>query len=278
MPPSGFVSPHCRNPVTIVADTGVVDRLLNFAAAFVLITCALATGGYFYFMNFSPDREKYPVRGIDVSNHQGTIDWPRVARDDVAFSLIKATEGGDFVDKSFARNLAGARSAGIAVGAYHFFTFCRSGADQAQNFIATVPRDGPLLPPVVDIEFGGNCADRPSVEKFEAELGAFLELVEAAFGKRAIVYMIGDAAEIYGGAVPDRQRWVRSLAMHPGHEDWIYWQYHNSGSIDGIEGPVDLNVLQGEVADLIESPAAVNQSRNARMAGVSGRERRRTSQ
>jgi lysozyme len=222
-----------------------VGRLLSFAATLVLVACAIAIGGYVYFMAFSPDRNAYPVRGIDVSNHQGKIDWRRVAADNITFAIIKATEGGDFVDKSFARNMEAARSAGIAVGAYHFFTFCRPGADQAQNFIATVPHDRPLLPPVVDIEFGGNCAHRPSIEKFDAELKAFLDPVEASFGKRAIVYMIGDAEVTYGSAIPNRPRWVRSLVRHPGHEDWIFWQYHNKGRVAGIEGDVDLNVLRG---------------------------------
>lgn len=222
--------------------------LFRIAAVSLLLACVLAAGGYLYFMNYSPDRGSYPVRGVDVSNHQGTIDWPRVAADDVAFAIIKATEGGDFVDKAFARNLEGARSAGLAVGAYHFFTFCRPGADQAANFIATVPRGLPLLPPVVDIEFGGNCPERPSLEKFASELQAFLHSVETAFGKPAIVYAIGEAADIYGDALPDRRRWVRSLAMHPGHDDWLYWQYHNKGKVDGIDGNVDLDVLQASAA------------------------------
>lgn len=234
----------------MIAKTSVVRPLFRLFAVSILLACVLAAGGYLYFMGYSPDRSSYPVRGIDVSNHQGAIDWPRVAAADVAFAIIKATEGGDFVDKSFARNLEGARSAGLAAGAYHFFTFCRPGADQAANFIATVPRDRPLLPPVVDIEFGGNCPDRPSSEKFAAELKAFLDPVEAAFGKPAIVYAIGEAADAYGGVIPDRRRWVRSLAMHPGHEDWLYWQYHNKGRVDGIEGNVDLNVLQGGAAVL----------------------------
>ncbi|HTV71104.1 MAG TPA: GH25 family lysozyme [Rhizobiaceae bacterium] len=201
-------------------------------------------------MGFSPDRDRYPVRGIDVSNHQGVIDWRRVAADDVSFAIIKATEGGDWIDKSFARNIEAARAAGLAVGAYHFFTFCRPGADQAKNFISVVPRDGSLLPPVVDIEFWGNCPEQPSLATFAAELKAFLDPVEAAFGKPAIVYIIGEAIDLYGSAVPERHRWVRSLAAHPGHEDWIYWQYHNKGRVDGIEGDVDLNVLQGEAAVL----------------------------
>jgi lysozyme len=222
----------------------------RIAVALVLAVCfaAVGAGAYIYFLSFSPDRSRYPVRGIDVSNHQGAIDWQRVAADDVAFAIIKATEGGDFVDKSFARNLKGAQAAGLAVGAYHFFTFCRPGADQAANFLTTVPSDRPLLPPVIDIEFVGNCDQRPSVDEVRAQVKAFLDPVEAAFGRAAIVYLIGEAAGAYGIAVPERQRWVRSLANHPGHEDWIYWQYHDKGRIAGIEGDVDLNVLQGDEA------------------------------
>ena len=218
--------------------------LLRFVAI-ALLCCAVATGGYLYFREFSPDRQRYPVRGIDVSHHQGNIDWDRVAADDVDFAIIKATEGGDFRDRLFAANLAAARKAGLAVGAYHFFTFCRPGADQARNFIDTVPHDRSLLPPVVDIEFVGNCPRRPTVEQLKAEVAAFLAPVEAVFGKQAVVYLIDEAADVYAQAIPERERWVRSLIRHPGHEDWIYWQYHNKGRVDGIKGDVDLNVLQG---------------------------------
>ncbi|TIX12925.1 MAG: lysozyme, partial [Mesorhizobium sp.] len=158
---------------------------------------------------------------------------------------IKATEGGDHVDDAFATNLREAREAGLAVGAYHFFTFCRPGGDQARNFISVVPRGEPLLPPVVDIEFGGNCPQRPSAEQLNTELQAFLGPVEAAFGKPAIVYLTDEAAQAYSAHIAVRPRWLRSLAMRPGEDDWIYWQYHNRGRVDGIVGDVDLNVLQG---------------------------------
>jgi len=227
-------------------------RYLFGLLGLLVVGCAVLGGGYIYFMKFSPDRDAYPVRGIDVSNHQGVIDWERVAADDVSFAIIKATEGGDWVDKSFARNVAGAKEAGLSVGAYHFFTFCRPGVEQARNFIATVPSEATLLPPVVDIEFHGNCPERPTPEQFSAELAAFLDPVEAHFGKPAVVYLIGEAEDRYGSVVPDRLRWVRSLSLHPGHEDWVYWQYHNMGRVDGIEGDVDLNVLQGGASRLVE--------------------------
>lgn len=220
-------------------------RLVLWGAAGLVFAGLVAAGGLLYFHTFSPDRGKYPVRGIDVSHHQGKIDWQRVAADDVAFAVIKATEGGDHVDDAFATNLREARAAGLAVGAYHFFTFCRPGADQAKNFISIVPHDQPLLPPVVDVEFGGNCPQRPSPEQLNAELQAFLGPVEAAFGKPAIVYLTDDAADAYAGHIAVRPRWLRSLALWPGHDDWIYWQYHNRGRVDGINGDVDLNVLQG---------------------------------
>ncbi len=108
-----------------------------------------------------------------------------------------------------------------------------------------MPRDQPLLPPVVDIEFGGNCPQRPSPEQLNAELSAFLAPVEAAFGKTAIVYLTDEAAAAYAGHIAVRPRWLRSLALHPAQDDWIYWQYHNMGRVDGISGDVDLNVLQG---------------------------------
>jgi lysozyme len=221
------------------------NRIVVLGLASLVLAGLVAAGGFFYFRTFSPDRDKYPVRGIDVSHHQGLIDWRRVAADDVAFAVIKATEGGDHVDDTFAANLRAARAAGVAVGAYHFFTFCRPGADQARNFISVVPHDQPLLPPVVDIEFGGNCPQRPSPEQLSAELSAFLGPVEAAFGKTAIVYVTDEAADAYGKQIVGRPHWLRSLALRPNQDDWIYWQYHNRGRIDGISGDVDLNVLQG---------------------------------
>ena len=216
-----------------------------FVVGFVLLLALGGAGALVYYSMYSPDRTAYPLRGIDVSHHQGEIDWARVAKSDVSFAILKATEGGDYVDDTFARNLAGARAAGLVVGVYHFFTFCRPGTEQAKNFLAAVPTDQPMLPPVVDIEFGGNCAARPSVADFGKQLADFLKPVEAAFDRPAIIYVMDDVVAQYGTALPDRKRWVRSLVWPPGQRGWVYWQYHNRGRVDGIVGDVDLNILQG---------------------------------
>jgi lysozyme len=211
-----------------------------------LVAALVAAAVYLYYANFAPEGWRYPVRGIDVSHHQGPIDWPRVARAGISFAFLKATEGGTHIDENFRENFEEARAAGIAVGAYHFFTFCKSGAEQAANFTAAVPHQPGTLPPVVDIEFGGNCAARPTVEEFGKELGDFLTEVEQGFGQHAIVYLAGDAASTYGDAVPNRPRWVRSIVWPPMGQDWLVWQYHNAGRVDGVDGIVDLNVLQGD--------------------------------
>src|SRR5512133_181864 len=89
-----------------------------------------------------PDPARLPLWGVDVSHHQGPIDWPRVASEPhLAFAFIKATEGGDWTDPRFAANWRGARAAGLLVGAYHYFTFCRPPLDQARHFLATAPQE-----------------------------------------------------------------------------------------------------------------------------------------
>src|SRR6266508_3684114 len=60
------------------------NRIILWGAASLILACLVAASGFLYFHTFSPDRSSYPVRGIDVSHHQGRIDWRRVAADDVA--------------------------------------------------------------------------------------------------------------------------------------------------------------------------------------------------
>lgn len=223
-------------------------RRLAIALLAVLVVGGLAAfAGWRWFLGWEPDRDRYPLRGIDVSHHQGPIDWPEVAEDDVAFAYIKATEGGSFVDERFATNWAQARAAGIPSGAYHFFTFCRTGAEQARNFVDTVPAEPDALAPAVDLEFGGNCGDRPSNAELRRELDAFLDVVEQAYGREAIFYVTPDFLDAYADALPARDFWWRAIISTP-DGSWRFWQFHNGARVDGIDGPVDLNVFEGDRA------------------------------
>ncbi len=167
----------------------------------------------------------------------------------VDFAYIKATEGGDFRDRLFAANWRGAGEAGIRRGAYHFFTLCRAGSDQAANVIATVPRETGMLPIAVDLEYMGNCGRAVSVDQLHAELAAFIRAVEAHYGQRVALYLTREFDEAYqvSARVP-RQLWLRRLVFEPAWAErpWTIWQVSNFRRLRGIEGRVDWNVWQSE--------------------------------
>ncbi len=216
------------------------------------IVAILAVGGlYLYFREYEPDRVRYPVRGIDVSHHQGPIDWTAVAADDVAFAYVKLSEGGDHRDREFRRNLAEANRLGLPVGAYHFFTFCRPPADQARNFIGAMSEGATQLPPMIDLEFHGNCDRRPTPAEMRDEVEVFMSLVESEINRSVIFYTPDSFLEVYGESLPTRPLWRRSIMQEPDRSDWLIWQYHPAGRVAGISGDVDLNVLSGDLDALL---------------------------
>lgn len=215
--------------------------------AALLILAALAGGAYLHAPHWHPPDTRYPRQGIDVSHHQGRIDWALLPAQGVDFAYIKASEGGDHRDSRFSENWAGSRAAGIRRGAYHFFTLCRPGADQAANFIATVPAEPDALPPAVDLEYMGNCARAVTPEAFHAELGAFIRAVEAHYRKPVLLYLTREFDEAYGVSDRiDRPLWLRSLVFRPGFgaRPWRLWQVSNFRRLDGIAGRVDWNVAR----------------------------------
>ena len=193
-----------------------------------------------------PSEARYPKQGIDVSHHNGDIDWRALRPQGVSFVYIKSSEGGDFRDPAFSTNWRNAASAGIARGAYHFFTLCRPGKDQAANFLATVPHDPHALPPAVDLEYLGNCGTRPSPDGVRRELANFLAVIEARDGA-AILYLTREFDEAFAiSAHFDRPLWLRRLLFEPdfGARRWTIWQASNARRLEGIVGRVDWNVAR----------------------------------
>ena len=195
-----------------------------------------------------PDPAEYPVRGIDVSHHQGAIDWSKVAGDGVRFAYLKASEGRDHRDTSFATNWSAAAATGIPRGAYHFFTFCSPGSDQAEHFLRVVPPERGALRPVADVEFVGNCRSWTSLEAVRAELRVFLERVAAAWDRQPILYVTADAYDrVLAGQFSGYAIWIREIFRQPAPEEyggWLIWQFSETGRVPGIAGPVDLDVLR----------------------------------
>jgi lysozyme len=207
----------------------------------------LAFLAWYGLRGWTPSKTDYPVQGIDVSHHQGEIDWAAVKADGADFAYIKATEGADMRDDRFATNWKHAAESGVRRGAYHFFTLCRLARDQATNFITTVPRDPAALPPVVDLEFGGNCKERPDRAVLLAEIATFIKMVEAHAEKPVMLYVTREFENQYQvSAAIRRPLWLRSIMLTPsyGSHPWVMWQASSFARVDGIDGRVDWNVLR----------------------------------
>jgi lysozyme len=195
----------------------------------------------------------YKVRGVDVSGHQGIIDWDRLKAGSVDFAYIKASEGENFNDPRFSRNWYASEQAGILRGAYHFFTQCRTGKVQAENFIRVVPKDSNALPPAIDAEHMGPCRQSAAVKDVAAEIESFLDALQAHYGVRPIIYTTREFHDAYlAGKFRKERFWIRSLMVPPDFREaqWLFWQYHNDGRRAGISGAVDLNAFKGTVAEL----------------------------
>src|SRR6185295_16644151 len=128
--------------------------------ALLAVAAPIALGAW------NPLTENY-TQGADVSAHQDAIDWDALARADVRFAYIKASEGATFVDPRFAANWRDAGRAGVRRGAYHRLTLCRSAAAQAANFMRAAPRALDALPPAVDVENFEDCASSNAVAQIE---------------------------------------------------------------------------------------------------------------
>lgn len=222
--------------------------ILWLAVALLTLGVAAGWGWFVWLPGYRPAVESGERYGVDVSHHQGPIDWNAVAADDVSFAYIKATEGGDFSDPRFEENWTGAADAGIVRGAYHFFTLCTPGVLQARHFLATVPRDPAALPPAVDLELAGNCPARPEPGIVRRELERYLEIVESATGRTAVMYVGDDFEGLYPVKEDlDRPLWLLRFLRRPGG-DWVIWQVMGYARVDGIEGPVDLDVFRPGIA------------------------------
>ena len=197
----------------------------------------------------------HQVHGVDVSRYQGSVDWNAARTAGISFAFIKSTEGGDHSDPAFPTYWAQTRAAGIPRGAYHFYYFCRSGAEQAAWFIANVPRERGALPPVIDLEWNHqsrSCPHRPGPAEVHREVGQMVEILHRHYGQRPILYVTVDFYRDTGIGRLNAEFWLRSVADHPRGtypgQPWTFWQYTGTGTAPGFRGNVDLNAFAGSRA------------------------------
>lgn len=179
--------------------------------------------------------------GIDVSHHQGSINWEKVPK--VQFVYIKATEGATYQDPHYRRNLEGARTVGLPVGSFHYFRTSSSAHDQFINFKKNVPKEKQDLIPLVDIE---ECK-KWSKKQFQDSLRVFLNLVERYYGKKPMIYSVQNFYRDYGAPVFNDYPLMlgRYKSQKPptfkGKGHYTIWQYDEHGRIDGISMDVDFD-------------------------------------
>ena len=196
----------------------------------------------------------YTVFGIDISHHQGDIDWEKLGKENPAeapiqFVYMKATEGSDHKDTRFDKNWNGAKNAGILRGAYHYFSTTSTGLAQAKMFINTVKLEKGDLPPMVDIE------EIPENKKqFIEEVKIFIAKIEEHYGVMPIIYSGKKYKEKYlSDKFFDRfPTWIAHYYTEKLEVDseWLIWQCTDKGEISGIRHKVDLNVFNGELEQL----------------------------
>ena len=192
--------------------------------------------------------------GVDLSHHNGRIDWDQLEAAPIDFIYLKATEGGDWKDPRFLAHWREAKARGWLVGGYHFYRLCRPGEEQAQNFIQTVEVRQGTLPPAVDLEYAHNCEPYGSTEETLADLDQFLLSLEAEYGVRPVLYTTKEFhADWLAGRYDTYPLWLRALGDEipetRDHRQADIWQYTMSARVPGMEGKVDMNRVPGVRAE-----------------------------
>lgn len=187
--------------------------------------------------------------GIDVSHHQGQIDWKKVVSASAAsdyplkFVFIKATEGASFNDPDYETNIANARNMGFVCGTYHFYNPKTSPARQAAFFLENLSLLPGDLAPVVDIEVNGVKGE------LATDLIQFLYEIESKTGMTPIIYTSAKYKDRYlSDPAFDRfPFWVAHYYVEKPDTKapWKVWQFTDRARVPGITGAVDMNVFSG---------------------------------
>lgn len=196
------------------------------------------------------------IHGIDVSEHQGVIDWDKLVTSGIKYAFIRAGYGKNNIDKQFVRNITNANRLGIPVGIYWFsYAYTVEMARAEAAYCLAAIKDYRVELPVV-FDFENDTVDNAkkhhgvTITKQLASqmLTAFLEDIEKA-GYFGMMYSNPNyLSTMLDAALP--QRFGLWLACYPKvvdlnkpPRDCYIWQYSSTGSMPGITGNVDMNCM-----------------------------------
>ncbi|TKH17157.1 glycoside hydrolase [Bacillus wiedmannii] len=198
------------------------------------------------------------IQGLDVSQHQGDINWTSVFEAGKSFVFIKATEGATVKDMKFDFNYTEAKNTGLYVGAYHY-AFPESMDDpilEADYFVDIVNNVGGFegnLPPVLDLEINQGELGKDELSEWAR---IWMERVIEKIGIKPILYTYLDfGRRNLNESLGEYSLWfarydVQQPEDFAGWNEWKFLQYTSSGHVPGITGKVDLNEFDGSLEEL----------------------------
>ncbi|MBQ8123979.1 MAG: glycoside hydrolase family 25 protein [Ruminococcus sp.] len=194
------------------------------------------------------------LTGVDISEHQGQIDWQQVKDAGVSFAMIRAgyrTYGGGVItmDESFTENIEGAIAAGLDVGVYFFSQAISTeeAIEEADAVLDAISGYNITYPVVYDWELiydDSARTDDVSVDTLADCCISFCERVKSA-GYNPMIYQ-NKLTTMYKLDLPrvkDYDFWLAEYGTEPTYYyDFKMWQYSSTGTVPGISGQVDLNL------------------------------------
>lgn len=208
-----------------------------------------------HYLSYEGDAGYTSRLGVDVSEHQGYVDWQQLKEDGFSFAFIRlgyrgyGQEGNILLDKEFHRNMENAQAAGFDVGVYFFAQAVNEEeAQEEADFVLENLKGYSLeLPVVYDPESildDEARTDNVSGEQFTKNTEVFCSAVEDA-GYDPMIYanMLWEAFELDLEQLSEYPLWYADYEPAPQTPyHFQFWQYTNEGEVPGIEGRADLNI------------------------------------
>ncbi len=216
------------------------------AAGVLIGTGLLGIGGWSFATGWHPAQSQYPLQGIDLGEKPGPVEWGTVRARGADFAYLVATSGADRRDPGFEPNWTAIPEAGLRRGAVHVFSLCQLARDQANAFNAFVPRTADALPAVLDVSYHDDCVARPDRGVLIGEVRTFITMVEAHTRKPVLLRLTKTVDKDYQlSASIDRPVWSIGNLFPPSYaaRPWRMWRASDIRRVDGIEGPVNWNVV-----------------------------------
>ncbi len=206
------------------------------------------------FISYSGSAVQNTTTGIDISEHQGIVDWEQVKNAGIDFAMIRIgyrTYGSGLItiDNSYGANIEGALNAGLDVGVYFFSqaTNTDEAIEEADALLDAIYGYDITYPVVFDWEliFDDHArTDEVGVEMLADCCVAFCERVKSA-GYKPMIYQNASTAthKLDLPRVKDYDFWLAEYSTKPSfYYEYDIWQYSNSGTVPGVEGLCDLNI------------------------------------